>query len=343
MKWDINGIQIIGTQRSGSNLLRVILDQSDEIAAPHPPHILSTFVPLMHLYERPGQKNYSLLVDDVISFVEANPVPWLHTSFDREAIKKSSHEQTIFELFKLIYEQATKTKNAKYWCCKSMVNVHYASSLESNGIHPKYIFIYRDGRDIAVSFKKAVVGEKHAYYLAKQWKRDQECCLELMEAMGPERCYPLRYEDLISDPKKNINALCQFLEIGYSEKMLEFYTSETSIAAAESGQMWMNLTKPIIKNNAGKFIGELKREELEVFELVAGDMLHRLGYETVTSMKNIEKLSPDWVEQYDHENIFLKNQMQANNARDMDKRKDQLILIENIKNRSNVHEPYLIL
>ena len=38
--------QFIGTQRSGSNLLRLMLNQLEGIYAPHPPHILKTFYPL---------------------------------------------------------------------------------------------------------------------------------------------------------------------------------------------------------------------------------------------------------------------------------------------------------
>jgi hypothetical protein len=59
------GIQIIGTQRSGSNLLRVILDQSDQIASPHPPHILTTFIPLLPLYGPLNELSYMQLVSDV--------------------------------------------------------------------------------------------------------------------------------------------------------------------------------------------------------------------------------------------------------------------------------------
>ena len=43
--------QLIGTQRSGSNLFRLMLNEFDDIYAPHPPHLLSTFYDL--------QKNYN--------------------------------------------------------------------------------------------------------------------------------------------------------------------------------------------------------------------------------------------------------------------------------------------
>ena len=41
---------MIGTQRSGSNLLRLMINQTPSIAAPHPPHILERFNPLLPAY-----------------------------------------------------------------------------------------------------------------------------------------------------------------------------------------------------------------------------------------------------------------------------------------------------
>ncbi|MDH3309864.1 MAG: sulfotransferase [Gammaproteobacteria bacterium] len=43
-------IFMIGTQRSGSNLLRLMLNQLPRITAPHPPHILPRLMPLLVNY-----------------------------------------------------------------------------------------------------------------------------------------------------------------------------------------------------------------------------------------------------------------------------------------------------
>ena len=41
---------MIGTQRSGSNLLRLMINQLDQIASPHPPHIMERMHPLLDCY-----------------------------------------------------------------------------------------------------------------------------------------------------------------------------------------------------------------------------------------------------------------------------------------------------
>jgi hypothetical protein len=328
------GIQMIGTQRSGSNLLRVILDQSEAIASPHPPHILVTFVPLLQFYGPLDENAYKILINDVVDYVEANPVPWEGISLNRDWIFENSTIHSIFEINRLIYEQAAISKNARYWCCKSMANVHYADELEKHNPGLKYIYLYRDGRDVAVSFKKAIVGEKHIYHLAQQWAHDQQACIDLAERIGNNRFFALNYETLITQPEMLIRKLCAFLEIDYSDNMLSFYNSNESKATAAAGEMWQNLEKPIMTNNKGKFHKELTPLEIEIFELLSHQVLKKLDYPIFTALNNKELLTHEAIEAYNVENGVQKKEV-LNNARqsDLDRRELQLQILADIKNK----------
>ena len=57
----------MGTERSGSNLLRLILNAHSRIAVPHPPHVLRYFAPLEAGYGDLSRRgNRARLVDDVL-------------------------------------------------------------------------------------------------------------------------------------------------------------------------------------------------------------------------------------------------------------------------------------
>jgi len=327
------GIQIIGTQRSGSNLLRVILDQSDEIASPHPPHILVTFVPLLNLYGPLNDERYRELVSDVVDYVNANPVPWDGVELDKDWIYENSKEQSLFEINRLVYESVARAKNAKYWCCKSMANVHYASELEKYSPKLKYIYLYRDGRDVALSFKKAIVGEKHIYHLAQQWFKDQAACIELSKQIEPARFFALNYEELIANPEEVIKKLCGFLEIEYFESMLDFHCSKESLATANAGEMWENLAKPIIKDNTRKFLKELSAEEINIFELINQQTLTTLGYTLVNPSVQGQLIPEADIVLFNSENAQMKQRFIENSRQsDLDKRNPQLEILKRIKN-----------
>lgn len=275
----IQPIQIIGIQRSGSNLLRLMLNQFDEITAPHPPHILQRFMPLLPLYGNLEiQQNFFRLINDVSILVERNPVPWSGVKFDREQIFNLCKKKNLVELFRVIYDLKAKQDNTSFWACKSMANINYADEIERSGMRPLYIHLYRDGRDVACSFKKAIVGEKHVFHIANQWRKNQEACLELKDRVGKERFIQLSYENLICTPEKELKKISAFLNIKFKHKVFDFYKSEESHNTAVAGKMWANVAKPILKGNSNKYRKELSELEVGIFEKQAGKMLEKLAY-----------------------------------------------------------------
>ncbi|MEN8226223.1 MAG: sulfotransferase [Bacteroidota bacterium] len=319
-------IQIIGTQRSGSNLLRVMLNQLPEVVAPHPPHILQNFLPIIDKYgDLEIDNNFMQLIEDVCRFVELNPVPWTGCNLNRADIFSGSKQRSIYDIFRLIYEAYANSKNGSIWCCKSMTNINYVNELEESKLDPFYIFLFRDGRDVALSFKKAIVGEKHIYHLAKKWKNDQELSLNFLNSIDDSRKYMLSYEELILSPEKYLKQICNKLNIDFNPKMLAYYDSDESRNTATSGEMWKNVQKPIIKSNRRKYRKELSVEDIKIFESVAKDTLRKLGYlpDYYKNGHHLEiKQKQIALYSLENENLKLEARKKANSA-DLEKRKPQ--------------------
>ena len=97
----MDAIFMVGEQRSGSNLLRVMLGQAAEIAAPHPPHILQRMMPLSPLYgDLQDESTFRMLVDDVCQLVEHNPVPWENiATFNRDDVARRCRAHSLVAVF----------------------------------------------------------------------------------------------------------------------------------------------------------------------------------------------------------------------------------------------------
>lgn len=332
----IQAVQIIGTQRSGSNLLRVMMDELPGVTAPHPPHILQRFEPLLPLYgdlEHP--ENFQQLAEDVCNLIALNPVPWEGVTLHPARIAEECRQPSLFELFRVVYEQAALQTGASCWVCKSMKNVFYASRIESTGMHPYYIYLYRDGRDVALSFKNAIVGEKHVYAIAQNWKKDQEACLSLQRQTPAPHFLPVNYESLIAEPQQVMKTVCDFLHLPYTDKVLQYYKSKESGNTAVAGKMWANVTRPILKDNTRKFITGLTPEEIAVFEAVAGDTLQALGYSLyLTENKFRSGFTCEQIQAFTHENTVLKEAFRNKaDPDDLRKRKPQADLLRRIQSR----------
>lgn len=327
-------IQIIGTQRSGSNLLRVMLNELKEVSAPHPPHILKVFMPLIKNYPDLNEKaNFEVLVDDVCRLIETNPVEWENLKLDREEVLSRCDHPTIIQVFRAVYELMAEANEAKFWCCKSMDNAYYADEMEQEGVHPYYIHLVRDGRDVASSFKRVAVGEKHIYNLAVKWKSDQMSSESVVNKYGPERAIVIRYEDLLEVPEKVMKSICNFIGVTYSEKVFDYFKSSEGQHTAASGFMWHNLTSPILKGNTRKFVTSLSGEEIGLFEHVAGKDLQHYNYDLVG--KNSVILTDDMIGHFNEQNERLKREIrnQSHLKIDLEKRRDQENLIEEVKER----------
>lgn len=328
---NFNAIQFVGTQRSGSNLLRVMLNQLPEISAPHPPHILKTFFPLLQYYgDLDAPNNFYKLVADVCDWVNSNPVPWDGVNFQPDEVMDSCTEQTLVEIFKRIYEKKAQIDHASIWCCKSMENIHYTKQIENGDIRPFYIHIYRDGRDVALSFLKAIVGPKHVYHLAKKWVEEQSLALELRRTVSIDRWISIRYEDLICEPKVILKSVCEALNVCYKEEIWNYNRSKETIITASSGAMWENLTKPILKNNHHKFLTELPVEEIQLFEFIANNMLTELGYEIYTEFQKLN-IGQDKIDEFEKLNAMgIQNALKMADPQDIIKRSIQSSIIKRI-------------
>ncbi len=83
-------------------------------------------------------------------------------------------------MFGAVYTIPAETWGKRTWCCKSLANIQYLDEIEAYfGDEARYIYLFRDGRDVAVSLRKAVVGEKHFYHIAREWAGTQRLALRL--------------------------------------------------------------------------------------------------------------------------------------------------------------------
>lgn len=335
----MKNIFIIGEQRSGSNLLRLILSKHPTIAAPHPPHILPRFMPLLSLYGNlDEEEHFSVLIEDVCTLVERNPISW-NVKFDRKKVQKACKENTLIAIFDVIMQQYSQEQKKDHWVCKSLQNVEFAKELEAFYQKPIYIYLHRDPRDVVLSFKKAVVGEKHPYFSAKRWTNLQHKCLKLKETIPPNRFFEISYQQLTQQSEKYVQKMCDFLDLNYSEDMLLFYEQKEAKKAAEASSLWENLKNPILKENTQKYKNQLSNEEILIVEKIAQKEMNTLGYQLMFNQKKIENcvFTKDDMSFFEEINAKEKKQIKAQAQKeDLERRQHQLKVLEDIAQRNLV-------
>jgi len=277
----MNPVFIIGTERSGTNLLRLILNAHPDIAVPHPPHIVKLFTPLAPLYgDLSSDDNFRRLIVDVCRMVELHTYPW-EIRPDPERVFREAVARELICIYFAIYDQYLEYTGKKRWCCKSTFMIDHVADILRFHPDARFIFMVRDGRDVAVSAKSSIFNHYHVFYSARRWQREQRLGLEWLKKLPHDQIMLLKYEELTAAPVTAVKKLCAFLDLPYSDNMLEYHRFNEAKKSGALSISWKNTAKPVIPGNQGKFHRLLTEREVLQFEATALHELQELGYETV--------------------------------------------------------------
>lgn len=251
-------IFIVGCNRTGTSLLRQILNRSDQVCMASETHFLRRFsrFGLERRLEKFGdlsdERNLDQLIDFMYKGRDAGGSTywgWLKKNVDRETFRRclmatDKSERAIFNLLmQLFAEQKTGSLPPGFILGeKTPTHYYYVPTLLEWFPRAKIIHTFRDPRAIVVSTVKKVEKKQRGSLKAKltswpSWLVDPLITpvetLHISQAWFDaarlharyEKQYPqnyrlLRFEDFISDPEAQIRQTCEFLEIPFQNEML---------------------------------------------------------------------------------------------------------------------------
>ena len=185
----------------------------------------------------------------------------------------------IYGAFRAVadYRQKSRVgnKNPAYWRELSILHSLFPTNA-------KYLFVMRDGRDVALSLQQVPWGGQSVYEAACDWVR-MVLAVRQFEARVPEdTVLTVRYEDLLQRPGATIDEMGRFLGIADRATIKTQYEQ-----VAQRSEM---------KQNFDKWRNAMSPSDQIVFEAVAGDVLTHYGYERCYPNARIGQLSRMWYE-----------------------------------------------
>ncbi|GAA2405215.1 hypothetical protein GCM10010191_11280 [Actinomadura vinacea] len=270
-------ILIIGTERSGSNLLRLVLNAHSRITIPHPPHFMRFLAPVAHRYgDLAVEGNRRRLVEDALALLERHPHPWPHP-VDADRVVDEA-KPTLFGVVAAIYDQHRAAERKARWGCKSTFMVNHVDDVLADYPNARFIWLVRDPCDVASSAKRSVFGYCHPYRMARLWREQQERGRTALAKWGPEVVHLLKYEDLVSDTEREVARLCDFLGERSETAMLEPHRSPAAQETAALSRSWRHVGEPISTGRVGHHVRGLSESERLLVDKVTAPVKVSLGY-----------------------------------------------------------------
>lgn len=280
---------IIGTGRCGTTLLQAMLMCHERVSIP----------PEVHFYARfePGALGFACPVTDAEATEYAKAVTgqwyWEQLGLESEKFKlavveggvRTRRELVLWLLDELLKGMGEAEPEGLLIGEKSPHNEKYIDAILEDFPRAKFIHMYRDPRDVVVSFLKEWWWlEKSKWRTALYWRDVMQRQQREAERLGPEKYLTLRYESLVDDPEGELKRVCAFLGIEFDESMLRHHERKASGFLAVEKE-WKQLTmQPIDKARHGRYRSKLTPAEIRLIERTVGPMLGAHGYERDTTI-----------------------------------------------------------
>ncbi len=264
---------VLGVSRSGTTMLRVILDRSPGIAIPDE----TFFVPQLAHRHR-GEVEPQKLLDDVrrMPRIAAWGVP--PEAFSARLRPAMSTSEALDAVFSVYAAKHGKPR----WGDKTPMYLRHLGLVDRLFPEAQYVHLIRDGRDAALAFldmPEGVVTRTWAHPrspagFACEWRIEVRRARELGRRIGPSRYHEARYEDLVADTHAVIRSICDFAGLPFEPQMLEF---AGAVDVSEKPHHQRLLQPPT--RGVRDWRTQMRADDVRGFEAVAGDLLADLGYE----------------------------------------------------------------
>jgi hypothetical protein len=276
---------VVGCARSGTTLLKRVLNAHPQIAITKETHWIPVF-----FRERIGLTPDGLVTPELIPRLLAD---W---RFSRQGIGRPELESLLGSGAPVSYAKFVSGIFDLYGQAQGKLLVGDKTpiyGLEMGLLHElwpraKFVHLIRDGRDVCLSVRNwerrdggtgleenfATWAEDPVTTAAVWWQWRVQLAREAGQPLGPGLYYELRYEALVNHPAEECAKLCAFLGVPYEEKMLRFYEGHTKTKKGlNSKRAWLPIT-PGLRD----WRTQMPAQDTERFEAAAGSLLDELAY-----------------------------------------------------------------
>jgi len=276
-------IFIVGANRSGTTLLRLILNAHSRIAIPEEVVYFGSFMAGVSIekWRSPGLSDeaYSKFVHDFV-FKKCAPLQGVN---NQEVIKQILQDKPydFSKPYRYMLESWAVTHKKQRWGEKTPGNLFYADILLEMFPDARFIHVVRDPRAGVSSMMNTTFFPKDIVFNAlSRHKFMTEGRAILENSVPPEQRMSVRYEDLVMNPEEAIQALCDFLQEPFEPSMMAFYKDSSRYMKQDAATSFNQAaTKPISVEMLNKWKKKLTESDIAQIELLCSSEMKEFEYE----------------------------------------------------------------
>ena len=260
---------IVGSARSGTTLLRLMLNAHPEVAIPPESRFITEL----------WTGHDEVEVDPLLAELEANDrfQTWELPIAEVKRELNGGSSARYVEVMEAAYTAHARAHGKHRWGDKTPRYVRHIPLLARLWPDARFIHLIRDGRNVALSYADVPFGPKNVAAAAQLWSGRVQAGLRDGRPLGGKRYLEINYEDLVEDPKGEIADLCEFLDLDFDAGMLNYTEGLGGVVLSKATAYNPNVRQPP-NPRLRSWEQSMPDDHVEIFEAVAGDVLSELGY-----------------------------------------------------------------
>lgn len=267
---------IVGCGRSGTTLLRLMLDAHPEMAIPPESHFIPRLWGPRAASRTPAGFDTEMLIGKLLR----------NRRFRDWGVPEGALRERVAALtdpdFASVIEAAfmayADRHGAIRWGDKTPNYVEHIPLLAGLWPGARFVHMVRDGRDVAPSLREMPWAPDDFVSCARLWRERVRAGRRHRHGLDPGRYLEVRYEDLVADTEGVLTTVCTFAHLDLRPEMLRYFEASMANIPAHERVQHRHLVRPPT-SGLRDWRRDLSGRQVAVFEAVAGAELTAFGYE----------------------------------------------------------------
>jgi hypothetical protein len=292
---------IVGVGRSGTTLLRLMLDSHPDLAIPPETHFINPLI------QSSGRLRFTPKVA-AKTIVHDERRRWNDFGLSEEDLLASLQRIERFnttDAIRAFYVAYAEKHGKQRWGDKTPDYIRKMKKLQNVLPEARFIHVIRDGRDAGLSQNVRIVKRGKdpipPREMARRWRK--RIVKSRLDSEEVEHYIEVRYEDMITDTEGVLRRVCEHVELDFDPVMLTYYERAEERLQEMAGALPAKkgrpereageriaahalTTKPPQEDRVAVWKTEMSEAENAEFEEAAGYLLDDLGYDTMTPQEN---------------------------------------------------------
>lgn len=266
---------IVGADRSGTTMLRLMLNEHPEMMIPRETWFL---IDLMNSLPVDGVLTDSQRADAYRIIVTHRR--WKDLEIDDVAFFAAVgrlHEPTLAQVAETVFRELLKRTGKRRWGDKTPEYVIEIERLHRLFPAAQFIHVIRDARDVCISLLGKPWRGPHTRNVARYWADYVGRGIASGRALPVDHYLEVHYENLVSNTDAVLRRICSFVDLEYTPALMRFYESATKNIAPWEHEHHAKTLRPPRPDDVGRWRTGASSFQLIVIEALAGAVMDKVG------------------------------------------------------------------